>query len=73
MDRNVNKNDANGSISITIFQGPCIIDVMEKRIPSRKKMMENEITWVWVVSSIPERVFAYFSGISKSSFVSDPR
>ncbi|MBA08169.1 MAG: hypothetical protein CMG52_04575 [Candidatus Marinimicrobia bacterium] len=73
MDRNVNKNDANGSIRSTIFQGPCIIDVMEKRIPSRKKMIENEITWVWVVSSIPERVFAYFSGISKSSFVSDPR
>ena len=73
MDRNVNKNDAIGSIRSTIFQGPCIIDVMEKRIPSRKKMIENEITWVWVVSSIPERVFAYFSGISKSSLVSDPR
>ena len=73
MDRNVNKNDANGSIRSTILQGPCIIDVMENRIPSKKKMMENEITWVWVVSSIPERVFAYFSGISKSSFVSDPR
>ena len=73
MDRNVNKNDANGSIRSTIFQGLFIIDVMENSIPSKKKMMENEITWVWVVSSIPERVFAYFSGISKSSFVSDPR
>ena len=73
IEKNVNKKDAKGSTRSIIFHEPLIIDDMEKRKPSKKNIIENAMTWVWVVSNIPERVFAYFSGTSKSSLVSDPR
>ena len=66
IEKNVNRKDAKGSTRSIIFHEPLIIDDMEKRKPSKKNIIENAMTWVWVVSNIPERVFAYFSGISKS-------
>ena len=67
------QDDTIGSIIKNVLSHPLNIEEKKVRHPNNRKMTAKEITCVWVVNNKSLIVFGNFSGISKSSTISEPR